>query len=80
MTIGSVVRNYLRWFELNKCKKELSRGVAVAAEQASLRSLFSHPTQQAQTVTAGNSLHGSDRHTREAAEGAQTVDLVDPLI
>jgi glycosyltransferase involved in cell wall biosynthesis len=80
MTIGSVVRNYLRWFELNKYKKQLSKGIAVGAEQASLRSLFSQPTQQTQTVPSGNSAHGSDRHGREAAEGAQTVDLVDPLV
>jgi hypothetical protein len=79
MTIGSVVRNYLRWFELNKYKKELSKGIAAPAEQASLRSLFSHPTQQMPTIANGNSPHGSDRHGREAAEGAQTVDLVDPL-
>ena len=25
MTIGNVVRNYLRWFELNKYKKALAR-------------------------------------------------------
>ena len=39
MTIGNVVRNYLRWFELNKYKKALvSRQLRKVAW---LRSLFS---------------------------------------
>lgn len=29
MSMGSVVSNYLRWFELNKCKRDMSNGAAL---------------------------------------------------
>jgi hypothetical protein len=28
MTMGTVVRNYLRWFELNQCKREIASSFA----------------------------------------------------
>jgi glycosyltransferase involved in cell wall biosynthesis len=39
MTMASVVRNYLRWFELSRCKKEMGNLDVVAEPRAGLRSL-----------------------------------------
>lgn len=36
MTMGSVVRNYLRWFELNKCKREVRTTAARSARRLAL--------------------------------------------
>ena len=36
MTIGNVVRNYLRWFELNRYKKELERAPEALARIAAV--------------------------------------------
>ena len=33
MTMGSVVRSYLRWFELKKCQSDLARGASVLVER-----------------------------------------------
>ena len=44
MTMDSVVRNYLRWFELNKCKREIrSAGLFPGRHRNWLRALFSSP-------------------------------------
>lgn len=41
MTMASVVRNYLRWFELHRCKKAMrSAGMLAGRRRARLRSLF----------------------------------------
>jgi glycosyltransferase involved in cell wall biosynthesis len=39
MTMTSVVRNYLRWFELSKCKKEMCNLEVVTEPRSGLRSL-----------------------------------------
>ncbi len=46
MTMESVVRNYLRWFELKKCKREIRTiGILPGRRSVWQRSLFSHPGQ-----------------------------------
>ncbi len=53
MTIDSVIRNYLRWFELKKCKREiLNEGIFPSRAQGWLRSLFASPDEMAYTVVA----------------------------
>ena len=53
MTIDSVVRNYLRWFELKKCKREiLNEGIFPSRNQVWMRSLFAGPGEITYTVTA----------------------------
>ncbi len=71
MTIGSVVRNYLRWFELNMRKKELSGAQGRSA--VPLRALFSR---------SDGSLpeRAGERHRLESTERAPAVDLIDPLV
>jgi glycosyltransferase involved in cell wall biosynthesis len=77
MTIGSVVRNYLRWFELNKYKKELK-----SSEDKStwLRSLFSRRVGVDGSGSLVKGAEGMDTHGSEAAgNNAQSIDFVDPL-
>ena len=52
MTMDSVVRNYLRWFELHKCKREIRKaGVFPVAPRISPRALFSR---RAKTLRSGS--------------------------
>jgi hypothetical protein len=77
MTIGSVVRNYLRWFELNKYKKALR-----ASEEKGTwrRSLFSRRVRMDGSASLANDAEGIDTHGREGTGGnAQPIDFVDPL-
>jgi glycosyltransferase involved in cell wall biosynthesis len=78
MTIGSVVRNYLRWFELNKYKKAL---VSSPANKSNwLRSLFSSSNGIARAGSLANDGNSGDKHGREqAGNNAQPIDFVDPL-
>ena len=73
MTIARVVRNYLRWFELNRYKRELLHGNASAASQPfSLPALFSGTRGvKAAPITVG--------HGREHSGNSGQPDLVDPL-
>ncbi|MEO6966314.1 MAG: glycosyltransferase [Acidobacteriaceae bacterium] len=53
MTIDSVVRNYLRWFELKKRKRELLKtGIFPSRAQVWLRSVLASPDEMAYTVAA----------------------------
>ena len=77
MTIGSVVRNYLRWFELNKYKKALR-----ASEEKGtwLRSLFSRRVRMDGSAALVKNAEGIDSLGRESAgSSAQPIDFVDPL-
>jgi hypothetical protein len=77
MTIGSVVRNYLRWFELNRYKKALR---SPEYKSTWLRTLFSRRAATAPSgalVASGESMKS---HSREAAaNNTQSIDCVDPL-
>jgi glycosyltransferase involved in cell wall biosynthesis len=77
MTIGSVVRNYLRWFELNRYKKALR---SPEYKSTWLRTLFSRRAATAPSgalVTSGENMKS---HGREAAaNNTQSIDCVDPL-
>ncbi|HWF47724.1 MAG TPA: glycosyltransferase [Bryobacteraceae bacterium] len=78
MTIGSVVRNYLRWFELNKTKKALT---STSRNNSSwFRSLFSSSNGSARSRSLSGERNGGDGHGREqAGNSAQPIDFVDPL-
>lgn len=78
MTIGSVVRNYLRWFELNKCKKALLNSPANSNNW--LRSLFSSSNGTGRTHSlAQESESGDGHHHQQTASSPQPIDFVDPL-
>jgi glycosyltransferase involved in cell wall biosynthesis len=78
MTIGSVVRNYLRWFELNKYKKAL---VSAPANKSNwLRSLFSSGNEIARAGSLANDGIGAEKQGREqAGNSTQPIDFVDPF-
>jgi glycosyltransferase involved in cell wall biosynthesis len=78
MTIGSVVRNYLRWFELNKCKKALLN--SPANSNSWLRSLFSSSNGTARTGSLAQESDGGDgHHHQQAGSSPQPIDFVDPF-
>lgn len=81
MTIGSVVRNYLRWFELNKYKKALLRSRrSPGRKRIWLRSLFSRTSGVSQFGTSDDKAQKRDKHIRDGGQGnVQAIDLVDPL-
>lgn len=86
MTMASVVRNYLRWFELNQCKKALSTtGILPGRRPLWLRSLSSRLSQvpnwtlhQDGVTQDRNGM--ADRPSLEpAGNNVQSVDFADPL-
>ena len=78
MTIGNVVRNYLRWFELNRYKKALVS--SPATKSSWLRSLFSGSNGIAQAGSLANDGSSGEKHGREqTGNSAQPIDFVDPL-
>jgi glycosyltransferase involved in cell wall biosynthesis len=78
MTIGKVVRNYLRWFELNKYKKSL-------ADSPEYQDIWVDPVllrknRAAKLRSSEEDQNVSNIHSREAAAGGrQSIDFVDPL-
>jgi glycosyltransferase involved in cell wall biosynthesis len=78
MTIGKVVRNYLRWFELNKYKKAL-------ADSPEYQDIWVDPVllrknRAAKLRSSEEGQNVSNIHGREAAAGGrQSIDFVDPL-
>jgi glycosyltransferase involved in cell wall biosynthesis len=78
MTIGNVVRNYLRWFELNRYKKALV--TSPATKSSWLRSLFSGSNAIARSGSLANDGNSGEKHAREqAGNSTQPIDFVDPL-
>jgi hypothetical protein len=54
MTMSSVVRNYLRWFELNRCKREIHQaGIMREQRRVWLRSLRPRSASPRWTMQAG---------------------------
>ena len=84
MTMSSVVTNYLRWFELNKCKREI-RDAGVLRERRrlwlrSLRSRYASPRWSLRTALSQRSDGLENLHGLEpAANCAQIEDFVDPF-
>jgi glycosyltransferase involved in cell wall biosynthesis len=84
MTMSSVVTNYLRWFELNKCKREI-RDAGVLRERRrlwlrSLRSRYASPRWSLRTALSQPSDGLENLHGLEpAANCAQIEDFVDPF-
>lgn len=78
MTIGNVVRNYLRWFELNKHKKELAN--FPEERDAWLRSDLSRRNDALNGAASISREEKADGRNRESAAGnARPIDFVDPL-
>jgi hypothetical protein len=79
MTIANVVRNYLRWFELNKCKKTLLS--ASGRKFGWLRSLFSreHAVARPGTSLVQNGIGNESYGHEPAGTSTQSIDFVDPL-
>jgi len=78
MTIGKVVRNYLRWFELNKYKKELASSPEYKEAWGAMlsRQYGAADVRLTADVASGREIHG-----REAAtSSAQSIDFLDPLV
>lgn len=78
MTIGKVVRNYLRWFELNKYKKTL-------ADSPQYQNIWIDPVllrenRASKLRSSEEDQNVSNIHGREAAAGGRpSIDFVDPL-
>lgn len=80
MTMDGVVRNYLRWFELHKCKREMQRAaISPGRTRALLRSLFANSSATAHSdLFTGNDV--LDRSTLEpAGSSALSVDFATSL-
>jgi glycosyltransferase involved in cell wall biosynthesis len=79
MTIGRVVRNYLRWFELNKYKRALLRSTENRGTW--FRSLFSRGAAVARPEPVVNRAMSADSHGLEpAGNNSQAIDFVDPVV
>jgi glycosyltransferase involved in cell wall biosynthesis len=78
MTMGSVVRSYLRWFELKKCLSDISHGTSVPWSER-VRSLLSRPDRN----VASDSFSGDGMAQRHRAEStgnrALSADFANPL-
>jgi hypothetical protein len=73
MTLASVVKNYLRWFELNKCKRAMSNGV----RSAGLQHLFLRPLQTKQISPGWNleaALLAHPRDERASRQGSHPAE------
>jgi glycosyltransferase involved in cell wall biosynthesis len=80
MTIASVVRNYLRWFELNRYKQVLLNGKKSPEQRfPRLRSLFSRSNGLEHTSASIEGEHANGHNSRQAGDSVQSIDFVDPL-
>jgi glycosyltransferase involved in cell wall biosynthesis len=78
MTMPRVVRNYLRWFELNKYKRELLAGdPGTAAQAQSMRALLAAAGRT--TAPVVQPARGGGAHRRESPAAGGHPDLADPL-
>lgn len=79
MTIGKVVRNYLRWFELNKYKKALANSPEY--KEAWFGSVLARKNGAPELRATAEDMRSREMHSREAAAGSpQSIDFVDPLV
>jgi hypothetical protein len=78
MTIGRVVRNYLRWFELNKYKRTLAKSPENRSTWFRSRQARENATSHAKSLLKGGD--SSESHSRESAgNNTQAIDFVDPF-
>jgi glycosyltransferase involved in cell wall biosynthesis len=70
MTLTSVVKNYLRWFELNRCKRALNKG----GGNAGLQNFWLRPLQARQVSPDWSLQTASLAHQRDARIGRQGGD------
>ena len=87
MTIGSVVRNYLRWFELKQCKRAI-RNASVFSRRRTvwLRSLFPPFSEvppdwtfYSGLLAQGGNGRNNDHGSEPAGNNAHSLDFADPL-
>jgi glycosyltransferase involved in cell wall biosynthesis len=86
MTMASVVRNYLRWFELNKCKRSLRSAGMLPGRRPLWLSSLSSRLNQASDWTLASDVVIQERDglvhrpgLEAAASNVQSVDFADPL-
>lgn len=78
MTMDSVVRNYLRWFKLNKCKREIRYpGVLAGQPRVWLRSLFSNLGVILPAASLAEREDGRDRLLETGGSLLPAIDLED---
>jgi glycosyltransferase involved in cell wall biosynthesis len=79
MTIGKVVRNYLRWFELNKYKKALANSPEY--QDIWIDPVLLRKNRDSKLRPAEEDQNVSNIHGREATAGGgrPSIDFVDPL-
>lgn len=78
MTMGSVVRNYLRWFELKKCQSDIAHEASVPWKQR-VQSLFSRPSEDFSSDSfVGDGLEVHPR-TEPMGNRALPRDFANPL-
>jgi glycosyltransferase involved in cell wall biosynthesis len=77
MTMGTVVRSYLRWFELKKCQNEIAYGTS--SPRRWVQSLFSRPTQSFSSDSfADNEMNTAHRPDSTGNRGLSS-DFASPL-
>jgi glycosyltransferase involved in cell wall biosynthesis len=85
MTMTGVVNNYLRWFELQRCKKAIQNAAAIPGSRRvflrALRAAESAPDRSSQTVLTGQRKDGTDGHHNVAPAGsyAHADSVKDPF-
>jgi hypothetical protein len=77
MTIGRVVRNYLRWFELNKYKRTLAKSPENRGVWFRSWSARKNAAPHSKPIQGEDS---SENHGRESSgNNPQAIDFVDPF-
>ena len=81
MTMGNIVRNYLRWFELKRCQRECNKEALPWSERAGLRSLFSSPGERSSSRPFAGDGNGTDGRRYRGPDGNRdlSVDLANRL-
>lgn len=81
MTLTSVVKNYLRWFELNKCKRAISNaGGSAALQKLWLRALQARPLSPGWDLQTALLAHQRDeRAGRQGGDPAETHVHLDTI-
>ena len=74
MTMSSVVRNYLRWFELQRSKKAIGPAPLFAGLRASWRrNVFPYPDASSAIVTSRSDLADGGEESKSSAEGFESA-------
>ena len=78
MTMGSVVRSYLRWFELKKCQNDIAHGASVPWSTR-VQSLLSRPGKNSSPESFASEGIGHRHRTEPVGNRARSADFANPL-